>query len=141
MSGTEADAPSFEQLDAALRMAPFHQWLGLRLVSASVDGIEFDMPWRDEIVSNPSVRAVHGGVLAALVDLGGLYAVLACGMQRLATADLRVDYHRTPAVGPLKARSSIIKLGKRLCTAESSIFDCTGKLIASGRGAYLISGV
>lgn len=59
MSEAGADAPSFEQLDAALRIAPFHQWLGLRLVSASSTGIEFEMPWRDEIVSNPAISAVR----------------------------------------------------------------------------------
>ncbi len=59
MSEAGADAPSFEQLDAALRIAPFHQWLDVRLVSASSTGIEFEMPLRDEIVSNPAITAVR----------------------------------------------------------------------------------
>ncbi len=66
--------------------------------------------------------------------------MLACGMQRMATAYLRVDYHRTAAIGALLAQSHVIKLGKRLCTAETSIFDCNKKLVASGHGAYLIAG-
>ena len=38
------------------------------------------MPWREEIVSNPMIGSAHGGILASLVDLTGLYTLLAAGV-------------------------------------------------------------
>ncbi len=56
---------------AALRAATFHNWLDLDIVALSGDSLELAMPWRDEIVSNPRIGSVHGGVLASLIDLAG----------------------------------------------------------------------
>ncbi len=128
---------TLDGLQAALHIAPFHRWLGLELLSASLGGIVIAMPWRDELVSNPALGAAHGGVLASLVDLGGLYAVLAAGGVAQATADLRVDYHRPALAGRILARSRVIKLGKRLSVADTLVESEAGDLLASGRGAYL----
>ena len=49
--------------------APYHQWLGLKVVAVDDDGIELKATWREEWVVNPDRRYTHGGVLAALVDL------------------------------------------------------------------------
>ena len=90
-----------QRLDELLRIAPFHQWLGLTVKSCSDEQIELEMPWREEIVSNPMIGSAHGGVLASLIDLTGLYTLLSQGVTAKATADLRVDYHRPATSGPL----------------------------------------
>jgi uncharacterized protein (TIGR00369 family) len=128
---------TLDGLQAALDIAPFHRWLGLELVSVSDSGIVIALPWRDELVSNPAVGAAHGGVLASVIDLGGLYAVLAAGGSAQATADLRVDYHRPALAGRILARSRVVKLGKRLSVADTVVENEAGEMLASGRGAYL----
>ncbi|QJB70319.1 hotdog fold thioesterase [Parasphingorhabdus halotolerans] len=120
-----------------LLIAPFHRWLGLKIVQQSDDHLELEMPWRDELVSNPAIGAAHGGILASLIDLTGLYTIIAVGGLAKATADLRVDYHRPATKGPLRATGQVIKLGKTISTAETHILDADGRLVASGRGAYL----
>lgn len=124
-------------LQDLLDMAPFHQWLGLKIQSCSEHGLELTMPWRDEIVSNPGVGAAHGGVLAALIDLTGLYALVMLGTRATATADLSVDYHRPATAGPLIARGQVVKTGRQISVAEARIFGPDDKLLASGRGAYI----
>lgn len=128
---------NFETLQQALLVSPYHRWLQLKLVSASDSELVIDMPWREEFVSNPHGRVTHGGILAALIDLAGLYAVLAAGGSVSATADLRVDYHRAAAPGTITATSRILKLGTRLSTAEAYLRNSAGQMVASGRGAYL----
>ncbi len=125
------------RLQELLDIAPFHQWLGLKIQSCSEDGLELTMPWREEIVSNPVLGAAHGGVLAALIDLTGLYTLLMLGTRAKATADLRVDYHRPATAGPLVARGQVIKIGRQISVAEARIFGPDDKLLASGRGAYI----
>jgi uncharacterized protein (TIGR00369 family) len=65
-----------------------------------------EMPWRDEIVSNPMIGSAHGGIISTLIDLTGLYAINALGGSARATADMRVDFHRPATSGPLYARSA-----------------------------------
>jgi len=80
---------------------------------------------------------VHGGILASLIDLTGLYAIIAAGGVARATVDLRVDYHRAATNGPLRAIGQVVKLGKTISTADTRILDDDDRLVASGRGTYL----
>ena len=127
----------FEALDAMVRNSPFHAWLGVRLTRLDPDEIEIAMPWREEFVSHPGIRYTHGGILAALIDLAGDYAIAAKLGRGVPTVDMRVDYHKAAMPGPLTARASVVKLGGTLATAEARVLDGNGALIASGRGAYL----
>ena len=126
-----------ENLADVMQIAPFHRWLGLKIVQQNNDQLELEMPWRDELVSNPVIGAVHGGILASLIDLTGLYAIIAAGGIAKATVDLRVDYHRAATNGPLRAIGQVVKLGKTISTADTRILDDDDRLVASGRGTYL----
>jgi uncharacterized protein (TIGR00369 family) len=129
-----------ETLKAALEIAPFHAWLGLRVISEGDGRLELEMPGRDEIISNPRTGAAHGGVLATLIDLAGMYAILTRTTSVAATANLSVDYHRPAARGPILARSEIDKMGRTLSVASTPILIADGALIASGRGTYIMRG-
>lgn len=126
-----------KNLADAIQIAPFHRWLGLKIVRQHSDCLELEMPWRDELVSNPLIGAVHGGILASLIDLTGLYAIIAAGGVARATVDLRVDYHRAATNGQLRAIGQVVKLGKTISTADTRIIDDDDRLVASGRGTYL----
>ena len=125
------------QLTEMLRISRFQQWRGLEVMSCSQDGLVLSMPWRPEIVSNPIIGSAHGGILAALIDLTGLYTLLMQGAPAKATADLRVDYHRPATSGPVTATGRIVKIGRQLSVAETRLLGPDGKLLASGRGAYI----
>lgn len=125
------------EFQKALMISPFHRWLGLKAVMVAREQIEIALPWREEFVSNTKIEATHGGILAALIDLTGLYAVRAAGGIVSATADLRVDYHRPAIRGTVLACGMVVKLGRRISTADVRVTDTSQVLLASGRGAYL----
>ena len=133
-SGDEGPIAEFQK---ALMISPFHRWLGLKAVAVTREQIEIALPWREEFVSNTKIEATHGGILAALIDLTGLYAVRAAGGIVTATADLRVDYHRPATRGTVRACGMVVKLGRRISTADVRVTDTSQVLLASGRGAYL----
>lgn len=134
---TRSTAIEFQALDELVRRSPFHQWLGVRLHALSQDGVELLLPWRPEFVSVAGIGYTHGGILGALVDIAGDYAIAARLGHGLPTVDMRVDFHRPAMPGPLLAKACVLKLGRTLCTAEARIHDEAGALVASGRGVYL----
>ena len=127
---------TLEDLNRTLLVAPFHRWLNLRMVKADTEHILIEMPWRDERVPKPTLPAMHGGILAPLIDLTGFYTVLASGNMCKSTADLRVDYHRAASRQTLLAEGRLVKAGRSLSVADVRIHDEAGTLVASGRGAY-----
>lgn len=129
------------RIQARLDRTPFNAWLALRAVSASPDGVMFELQARQEFVSTPERQIVHGGVLASLLDAAAIYAVITATGCLQTTVDLRVDYHATAAVGLLRARGTLVRLGKTLSCSDARVEDKTGKLVASGRGTFLNIGL
>ena len=125
-----------EKVQALITRAPYHQWLGLKVIAVHDDGIELTATWREEWVVNPDRRYTHGGILAALVDLAADWAMVKKLGRPAPTIDLRVDYHAAAMPGDLTARGKIVRVGGQFSCAEAHITDKDGKLVASGRGTY-----
>jgi uncharacterized protein (TIGR00369 family) len=127
---------TFEQVQALVTRAPFHQWLGLKVLAVHDDGIEIKATWREEWVVNVDRRFTHGGILATLIDLGADWAMVRKLGRGVPTIDMRVDYHAIALPGDLTVKGQVVRMGSQLSVAEARIFDAQGKLIASGRGTY-----
>ena len=125
-----------DKVQELITRAPYHQWLGLKVIAVHDDGIEVKATWREDWVVNPERRYTHGGVLAALVDLGADWAMVRKTGRGVPTIDMRVDYHAAAMPGDLTVRGRIVRMGSQFSTAEAQVFDAQGKLIASGRGTY-----
>jgi uncharacterized protein (TIGR00369 family) len=128
--------PDAREIEARLRRAPFHDWLGLKVLSVGEGEIELTATWRDEWVVNPEKRYTHGGILAALVDLAADWALVSKTGRGVPTIDLRVDYHRAAFPGDLRVTGKVVRFGGQVSTAEAYVYDADGKLVASGRGTY-----
>lgn len=146
MSGTLPNAgqeaaetpPDREAIEARLRRGPYHQWLNLSVVEVGDGEIVIDAPWREEIVVNPEGGYTHGGILATLIDLGADWAIATKLGRPFPTVDLRVDYHRATMKDTLRVKGRIVRLGSVFTTAEATVEDSNGKLLASGRGTYYV---
>jgi len=131
-----SEPTTVERARALITRQPYHQWLGLDVVAVHEDAIELTAKWREEWVVNPERRYTHGGVLAALIDLGADWALFSRLGRGVPTLDLRVDYHSPAMPGDLTVRGKVIKSGSQFATCEAQVFDRDGKLLASGRGTY-----
>ena len=131
------DELTIERVQALITRAPYHQWLGLRVLSVADDTIELQAAWREDWVVSPERRYTHGGILAALVDLAADWAMVRKTGRGVPTIDLRVDYHAAAMPGDLTAKGKVIRFGGQFSTAEAQVLDAGGKLLASGRGTYL----
>ena len=131
-----AEELTVERVQELIGRAPYHQWLGIEVIALNNDGIELKATWREDWVVNPERRYTHGGVLAALIDLGADWAMVKKTGRGVPTIDLRVDYHSAAMPGDLTVRGKVVRMGSQFSTAEAQVFDQAGKLLASGRGTY-----
>ena len=125
-----------DELQKRITLAPFHQWLDIRVSEVNEDGIRISVPWREECVVNPKRGYAHGGILATLIDIAADYALAVKIGTPVPTVDLRVDYHRAAMPGELTVEAHVLNLGRTFSTAEAMIYDPEGRLLASGRGVY-----
>ncbi len=136
---SELNLPAAADIQARLLRSPYHQWLGLKVLSVGDGEIVLQATWREEWSVNPDNPYTHGGILAALIDLTADWALVSQTGRGVPTVDLRVDYHRPAIQGDLTIRGKVVKAGKQLSVSEARIEDAQGVLLASGRGVYLTS--
>ena len=132
----------------------FNQLLGLKVLSMQHDAPRLGFAMRDELIGSYAHGRLHGGVISAVLDtVGGFAVTLAIGEKfagetaepvahrfgRIGTIDLRVDYLR-PGIGQhFEATASVIRLGGRIASTQMSLLDPQGQIIATGAAAYVVS--
>jgi len=83
--------------------------------------------------------SVHGGILAAMVDIAMLVAIFSEwreGEQPAGTADLSISYLRQAHGRFVDAEAKVLKRGRQLAVVEVDIIDEEGTLCAKGRTLY-----
>jgi len=131
---------SREAVAAALRRPPFQQFLRIEPLEVDADGgaVLFELPYRAEYARAPDGTQIHGGVIAAFIDVTADYALSVRLGNFVPTIDLRVDYLR-PAAGTLRARGRVVKAGRRVGVVDVEVTDANGRAVALGRGLFAIA--
>ncbi len=122
---------------------PFNKWLGMKVEHLERGQVTMSIPWRPEIVGDPTVPALHGGVIGAVADATGgiaVWSMLENAASRLSTVDMRVDYLRPGKQEKLLASSNVVRLGARLGWADVRLYHPgrENELIATARAVYTI---
>lgn len=116
--------------------SPFMRFLGLEIIRAEKGLVEIRLPYREELLRHDGSDWLHGGVVSALADIAGDYAVITETAPGVPTIDLRVDYLRPARRGDLTALGRTVRVGRTVCVADVEIRDSTGTLVAVGRACY-----
>jgi uncharacterized protein (TIGR00369 family) len=116
--------------------SPFHRLLGIELVRAEDGAVEMRLPWRDELGRADDSDWYHGGVISALIDIAGDYAIASKLGRGVPTIDLRVDYLRPARRGTLRALARAVKVGRTVGVADVELRDASDAVVAIGRCAY-----
>jgi uncharacterized protein (TIGR00369 family) len=129
MSGVDPDALGFGH-------SPFMRFLGLEIVRADTGVVEIRLPFREEFLRSDGSDWLHGGVVSALADIAGDYAVITETAAGVPTIDMRVDYLRPARRGELLALARTVRVGRTVSVADIEIRDTAGTLVAVGRACY-----
>ena len=116
--------------------SPFMRFLGLEIIAAERGKVEIRLPYREEFLRTDGSDWLHGGVVSALADIAGDYAVITETAPGVPTIDMRVDYLRPARRGDLTALARTVRVGRTVSVADVEIRDSAGTLVAVGRACY-----
>ena len=130
---------------------PFIDLLGLRFSPLYGEEAFATLELRDELLGDPVNRALHGGVIAAMLDAIGGYAVFqhvltdaegespeekAKRLSQVTTIDLRVDYLRPGRGTTFTATASILRAGSKVAAVRMELRNEEDHLLAVASGTY-----
>jgi uncharacterized protein (TIGR00369 family) len=116
--------------------SPYQRFLGLTLVRYEPGLVEIRLPFKTEFLRADGSDWLHGGIVSALIDIAGDYAIVSQTGVGVPTIDLRIDYLRPARSGDLVAIGRALKVGRTISVADVEVRDSRGEIVAVGRGVY-----
>jgi len=127
-------------MSIVLDSIPYARFLGVE-VDRTGGGLECVLPFREEIIGNPILPAIHGGVIGAFLELTALLRLIdESGTDRVAKPiNFAIDYLRSAGPTATRARAEIFKLGRRVAVVHVLAWqDDRARPVASGNGKFLV---
>ena len=132
-----------ERIAQVLARMPYAAWLG---VEGSVEDGLFvaRLPFRDEIIGNTRLPALHGGAQGAFLEIAALTALslqLDPAARQPLTVGVTVEYLRPGRPKTTFARPSIKRLGRRIANVHVEAWqDDPDSPISLLQGRFLLTG-
>lgn len=134
------DAAAVRSLDDFLQRVPYVRFLGMRVELAG-DEMTAVLPFADHLVGNPSLPALHGGVIGAFLEMTALaqLALAQPGQRAPKTIDITVDYLRSARAQDTYARATLRKVGRRVANIQVEAWqESRSKPVAGMTGHFLL---
>ena len=135
-----------DQLNAVLERMPYARFLGLRAELAG-DEMTAILPYSLHLIGNPSLPALHGGVIGAFMELTALAQLSIAkyptgqGLARQPRPiDVTVEYLRSGRPVDTFARAQIKRLGRRVANVQVEAWqEARGRPIAALHGHFHVT--
>ena len=121
---------------------PYTAHLGIGVEVDRAGAPIFVLPFRQDLVGNPRLPAIHGGAVAALMEAAALVVTLVDEAQsRLPKPiDYSLDYLRSARAETLYAACQVLRQGRRVVAVRIDAWqEDRERLTASGRAHLLLS--
>ena len=132
---------SQSELDAILARIPYARFLGVRM-ELHGDEMTGVLPFAEHIIGNPTLPALHGGVIGAFMEMTALLQLsIAENLTRQPRpVDVSIDYLRSGRPVDTFARALIKKVGRRIANVQVEAWQETRAApIAALHGHFLLS--
>lgn len=129
-------------LQTMLDAIPYARYLGLSLQLDGAD-IVLRMPFREDLVGNARLRAVHGGALGALLEFAAICQLMAVAEVKTfpKIVNITMEYLRG-AQPPLDtfARATVTRHGRRVANVRAIAYQAdASKPITAANAHFLLS--
>jgi uncharacterized protein (TIGR00369 family) len=125
---------------AAIERVPYAQFLGVR-VEQDAAGTVFVLPFREDLIGNRWLPALHGGVVGAFLELVAVGTMLAQSeLERVPKPiNFSIDYLRSAGPADTRGRATIVKHGRRIANVRVVAWQADElKPVAAGTGNFLL---
>lgn len=119
---------------------PYARFLGIEATEDAI-GLVTRMAFRQQLVGNHRLPAIHGGVVGAFLEMAAIIEVIheTRGERIPRPINFNVNYLRTAGPADCVARAEVVKLGKRVAHVRVIGWqDDVSKPFASGYGNFLV---
>ena len=130
-------------LQAVADAIPYARFLGLR-IDAKGDELTTVLPYREDLIGNTDLPAIHGGVIGSLLELTAVMQLLRdSALERLPkTIDISVDYLRSGLPKDIYGRADVTRQGRRVANVRVVLWqERRDKPIAAAHGHFLLTPV
>jgi acyl-coenzyme A thioesterase PaaI-like protein len=124
----------------ALELVPYARFLGVVLAETAGGPICL-LPFRDDLVGNAALPALHGGVVGAFLELTALVGLIEQTDSERVPRPINFSVNFLRSVGPreTRARAEIVKHGRRIANVRVIAWqDDPAKPVAAGVGNFLV---
>ena len=128
-------------LQAVANAIPYARHLNLQIDSKG-DELTTVLPFRKQLIGNPNLPAIHGGVIGSMLELTAVVQLLrATELERLPkTIDLSIDYLRSARPQDLYGRAHVTRQGRRVANVRVELWQQErSKPVAAAHGHFLLS--
>lgn len=129
-----------QDMQALLDKIPYAKFLGIRAESKGTE-LTTILPFRDDLIGNTTLPAIHGGVLGTFLEFTSVIQLLfQTSCETLPrTVDISVDYLRSGKPQEMYGRAFVTRQGRRVANVRAEIWqDEKSKPIAAAHGHYLL---
>lgn len=122
-----------------IAQVPYAAYLGLQ-IHQNNDCRQYQLPYQPKLIGNPTMPALHGGVIAGFLENAALFEVVISQHQRIPrTIDFSIDYMRSAKPEHCYARVDIQRAGRRVVLAHMSCWQqVVDKPVATARAHFLL---
>lgn len=137
-----ANAP----LDAAGRRRLADVYHGSPIGRTTGMRIEFDdagnatCHWRHVTAFDHALQAVHGGLIATMLDNAGWFTAAAAFGGWVVTSDFHVRLLQATAGEDLRAAGRLTWRGRSVAVVAMDVFTASGRHVATGSGSFCATG-
>ena len=119
--------------------SPIAQWLGFSVFER--DGARlYRLAFNEAHIGNPAIRALHGGVIAAFLELAMQIELSALEKPAAATVNVSVDYLSSSRAEDMTATVRLIRTGRRIAFLEAEGRQAEGtRLVALARACLKLA--
>lgn len=130
-----------QDMGALIEQIPYARFLGIE-VDRKGSELTTILPFKDSLVGNAALPAIHGGVIGAFLEITSVVQLLFdTSCERFPkTIDISIDYLRSGRAVPTYGRALVTRQGRRVANVRAELWqEERAKPIAAAHGHYLLT--
>lgn len=132
-----------DDMQALISHLPYARFLGIE-VDRKGSEITTVLPFKDELIGNTILPAIHGGAIGAMLEITSVIQLLFdTSCERLPkTIDISIDYLRSGRPEELYGRAIVTRQGRRVANVRAEIWqEEKSRPVAASHGHFLLTPV